>query len=118
MANSIVETVLSEARKRNARSVLEVQLVVGRLTMLGLEQLRYCYRLLTKDTPLEHSKLRIEQEESRVHCENCMFEGPIQFKQEPQYHLIFPTLECPRCGGGVEIVAGRGCFIKSVKLRT
>jgi len=117
MTNSIIETVLDEANKRNAKSVLEVHLVVGRFTMLGLEQLRYCYRLLTKDTPLEQAKLRIEREEGRVRCEKCKFDGPIQFKEEPQYHLVYPTLECPRCGGPVELTAGRSCYIKSVKLR-
>lgn len=118
MTNSIIETVLDEANKRNAKSVLEVRLVVGRYTMLGLEQLRYCYRLLTKDTPLEQSKLRIEREEGKVRCEKCKFEGPIQLKEEPRYHLIFPTLECSRCGSAVELIAGRSCYIKSVKLRT
>ncbi|MGQ9542772.1 MAG: hydrogenase maturation nickel metallochaperone HypA [Candidatus Bathyarchaeia archaeon] len=117
MANSIVETVLAEARRRNASSVLEVRLVIGRLTTLGPEQLRYCYRLLTKDTMLEGSKLRIEQEEGKVRCGNCKFEGSIQLRDEPQYHLVYPTLECPKCGGGVEVISGKSCYIKSIKLK-
>jgi hydrogenase nickel incorporation protein HypA/HybF len=118
MTNSIIETVLFEANRRNAKSVLEVHLVVGRYTMLGLDQLRYCYKLLTKDTPLERSRLRIEYEEGGVRCGRCGFEGPIQLREEPQYHLVLPTLECPRCKGAVELVAGRSCYIKSVRLRT
>ncbi|MEM3018417.1 MAG: hydrogenase maturation nickel metallochaperone HypA, partial [Candidatus Bathyarchaeia archaeon] len=106
------------AKRRNAKSVLEVHLVVGRYTMLGLDQLRYCYKLLTKDTPLERSRLRIEHEEGRVRCGRCGFEGPIQLREEPQYHLILPTLECPRCKGAVELVAGKSCYVKSVRLRT
>jgi hydrogenase nickel incorporation protein HypA/HybF len=117
MANSIIETVLNEAKKRNAKSVLEVNLVVGKFAMLGTEQLRYCYRLLVKGTPLEKSKLRIEGEEGRVRCEACNFEGPIHLEQEPEYHIMYPTLQCPKCGGTVEMVAGRNCYIKSIKLK-
>jgi hydrogenase nickel incorporation protein HypA/HybF len=117
MVSSVVETALAEAKKRNASSILQVNLVVGEFTMLGLEQLRYCYRLLTKDTILQHSTLRIEKQEGRVRCEKCKFEGSIQFKEEPEYHLFFPTLECPRCGGPADLTAGRDCYIKSVKLK-
>ena len=117
MANGIVETVLKEAKKRDASSVVEVRLVVGRFTMLGLEQLRYCYKLLTKNTSLEHSRLRIEREEGRIRCDSCGFEGPIQLKERLEYHLVFPTLECPECRKAVEMVSGRGCYIKSVRLK-
>jgi len=117
MANSIVETVLEEAKKRNASSVIEVAVVVGEFSMLGLEQLRFSYRVLTEDTPLANSKLRIKREDGKVRCGGCGFEGPIQFKQKQEYHLVFPTLECPRCGEAVEMVAGRGCYVKSIKLR-
>ncbi|MBS7650499.1 MAG: hydrogenase maturation nickel metallochaperone HypA [Candidatus Bathyarchaeia archaeon] len=117
MAKGIVETVIAEANKRNAKSVSEVCLVVGKLSMLGLDQLRYCYKLLTKDTILEESKLKIELEEGQVYCERCKFEGPIKIREDPQYHIVYPTLECPECGGEVEVVSGRNCYIKSIKLR-
>ena len=45
MTSQIVNCVLEEAKKHNARRVSEVHLVVGKLTFLGLEQVRFAYEM-------------------------------------------------------------------------
>ncbi len=118
MASNLVDIAVQEAKKRNATSVIEVNLVVGKFSMLGLEQLRYCYNLLIKDTPLENSKLEVEYEDGKIHCDKCKYEGPIQMQEEPEYHIIFPSLVCPKCGNAGEIISGRDCYIKSMRVKT
>ena len=116
MTNQIVQNVLAEAEKRKAKKVTEVHLVIGKLTFLGLEQVRFAYEALTKGTIMEGSKLIIEEQEGVVKCNHCGFEGSFQYEDNPMYHEPMPTLKCPKCGNVVNIVAGNECTIKSIKM--
>lgn len=118
MATQIVETVLQEAEKHNAKKVTEVHLVIGKLTFLGLEQVRFSYDILVKDTIMKGSKLYIEEKNGVVKCSSCGYEGDFMYEDDPMYHLPTPTLHCPKCGGVVDIIGGRECTIKSIKLVT
>jgi len=116
MTSSIVNLVLEEAEKRGAKKVLRVNLVIGKLTFLAVEQIRFSYNLLVKNTILEGSKLRIEEREGVGECDSCGYKGPIESKEDPVYHFSFPSLLCPRCGSTVRIVDGRECLVKSVRV--
>jgi len=112
----IVESVLSEAEKYGAKKVLEVKLTVGKLAVLSIEQVKFYYELLTKETVMEGSKLIVEEVEPLVECENCGYKGDIQSKGEDIYHFLIPTLTCPKCGKKVKIVRGKEVVVKSVKV--
>ena len=116
MTSQIVENVLREARKHNAKEVAEVRLVIGKLTFLGLEQVKFSYRVLTEGTIMENSRLFIETKDGVVKCGSCGYEGSFNYEDDSVYHISVPTLQCPKCDGTVDIVGGRECLIKSVKL--
>lgn len=116
MTTQIVENVLQEAREHNAKKVVEVHLAIGRLTFLGIEQVRFSYQVLIKGTLMDGSKLYIEEKDGVVRCARCGYEGSLNYEDDPMYHVPAPTLLCPKCGGVVQIVGGRECTIKSVKL--
>ena len=50
MATQIVENVLEEAKRHDAKKVAEVHLVIGKMTFLGVDQVRFSYDVLVKDT--------------------------------------------------------------------
>lgn len=116
ITTQIVESVLQEAKKRNAKKVIEVQLMIGKLTFLNPEQVRFWYEVLTKDTIMESSKLKIEESEGIVKCPKCGYEGDFRYVDDPALHIPTPTLSCPKCGDVVEIVGGKDCLIKNVKM--
>ena len=119
ITSQMVQTVLAEAQKQKAKRVLEVHMVVGKLSFLGLEQVRFGYKVLVKGTIMDGSKLFIEEKEGQVKCPSCGYEGEIGYEDDSPYHIAgIPTisLRCPNCKGTVEIVGGRECLIKSVKL--
>jgi hydrogenase nickel incorporation protein HypA/HybF len=116
ITSQIVQSVLAETEKRKAKKVTAVYLVVGKLTFLGLEQVRFAYEVLTKDTIMEGSKLIIEEQEGIVKCNNCGYEGGFKYEDDPLYHVPVPTLKCPKCGNVVSIVAGKECTIKRIKM--
>lgn len=116
MTTQIVNYVLEEAKKHNAKHVNEVHLIIGKLTFLGVEQVKFAYDLLVKNTIMEGSKLHIEEKNGIVKCNNCGYEGGLKYEDDPVYHIPSPTLNCPKCGDVVNIVGGKECTIKSIKL--
>ena len=115
MVSHIVQSVLAEADKNNAKKILEVHLIIGNLTFLGIDQVNFSYRVLTKNTKMQGSKLKIETRDGIVECNSCGYRGTICYENDSIYHLSFPTLNCPKCGCVVKIVEGQECIIKNIK---
>jgi hydrogenase nickel incorporation protein HypA/HybF len=116
MTTQIVETVLAEAKKHGAKKVIEVKLVIGKMTFLGTDQIGFSYKILTEDTILKGSKLTIEEKEGVIECPSCGYKGTVPIKDDPAYHIPVPTLQCPECGRAAKIVEGKECTIKSIKM--
>jgi hydrogenase nickel incorporation protein HypA/HybF len=107
---------MKEADRRKAKKVVEVDIAIGSLTFLNPEQIRFWYEMLTKDTTMEGSKLVIEESLGTVRCPKCGYEGNFKYIDDPAFHLSLPTLQCPKCDGLVEIISGKDCIIKSIKM--
>ena len=116
MTSQIVHNVLAEAEKRGAKKITEVHLVIGKLTFLGLEQVRFAFEALVKGTIMEGSKLIVEEQEGTVKCNHCDYEGGFKYEDDPLYHVPVPTLKCPKCGNAVSIISGKECTIRNIKL--
>ena len=111
----IIDSILAEANKRRAKRIEAVDLEVGEYTMLGDEQLKFAYEILSKENPLlEGSELTIKHLKGRIKCK-CGFEGDVKPAEESP-HKIVPILECPKCCGAAEIVAGRECVIRNIRM--
>lgn len=115
--SQIVEAVLSEAQKQNAKEVTEVEVEIGDLTFLGLEQVKFAYEILTDKTIAKNSKLRIKQMHGRGKCESCGYDGPLWYLNDPQFHISFPTFNCPKCEKPLSITGGRECVIRRIRIK-
>jgi hydrogenase nickel incorporation protein HypA/HybF len=113
--SGIVESVLKELEKHQVIRVEEVQLTLGELTYLGEEQLQFAYEIITRDTPLEGSKLVIEPEDTELQCVSCGYQGPAD-KLGAEYHMSMPSLVCPKCKGKVRVLKGQSCRVTSLKV--
>jgi len=111
----IVEKVLSELEKHDVIKVEEVQLTLGEMTFLGEEQLQFAYEIITRDTPLEGSKLIIEPEMTELLCLSCGYQGKADNIGE-EYHMSMPSLICPKCRGKVKVLKGQSCRVTSMKV--
>jgi len=114
--SQLVEKVIEEARKRDAKRVLEIELDVGQLSFLNPEQMRFAYNVLSKGTILENSRLIINIMDAHVRCEVCGFDGKPDYVDDASYHVSTPLFLCPVCGSPVEVLEGKGCIIKRVRL--
>ena len=116
MATQLVENVLAEAKRNGAKKVAEVHLVIGKMTFLGKDQIRFAYDILKKDTMMKDSELIIEEQDGVIQCDSCGFKGPVPIEDDPAYHIPVPTLKCPKCGKEAKIVEGKECTIKSIRI--
>ena len=113
----IIAAINVELDKYNVVSVKTVTLTVGRLTNLGAEQMGFAYEIMSKNSILEGSELVVEEEDIKVSCGNCGYEGPVkdlEFGEDS--HLRIPILSCPECGSTVTILTGRSCCVKSIDI--
>ena len=115
--SQIVEAVLDEAEKQHAVKVIEVDVEIGDLTFLGIEQVRFSYKILTDKTIAKNSKLKINRVPGRGRCESCGYDGPFSCLEDKQFHMVVPTFNCPQCGKSLSISAGRECVIKRIRIR-
>ena len=113
--SDIIKAALAELTKYDVLKVEELQLVIGDLTSLGEDQLRFAYEIMTKNTILENSELMVEAEHVRLKCAGCGYEGPADTLESDYHEHTVPILSCPECGGGVEITAGEACRISTIK---
>ena len=116
MTKQIVETVIASAEANKARKVSDVYLVIGKFTFLNPQQIRFWFNLIKKDYPITtKSVLHVKSKEGVVRCENCGYKGEIKYIDDPLYHLVVPSLECPKCKSIVAIIEGKECKIESIK---
>ena len=69
VTSQIVENILKEAERHKAKKVVQVNLAIGKLTFLGIEQVRFTYKLLVKGTIAEKSKLAIKEKDGEYWSE-------------------------------------------------
>jgi len=118
MARSIVDTVLEAAKDEGGEEVLEIDLVIGELTLLSPDQMEFWVREMLRGTIGEGAEVRIEQRGPQVRCKGCGYEGDVEVSDNPIYHLMAFTPTCPRCGSTeLEVVAGNECMIRNIRAR-
>ncbi len=117
VVTSLVDAVIKELSKYNVTKVNCINVVIGDLTNLGEEQLKFAYEIVTRGTILEGSEMNIEHEQIKLHCDSCGFDGPAKVISDPDFdtHSI-PILACPKCGGSVTVTSGQSCTVKSMDI--
>lgn len=117
IVSQLIETVLAEVKKRGGKKILEVEVEVGELSFLNVEQMRFAYSVLSAGTLLEGSNLTIKVVSAHVKCQSCGFEGNPSYQDDPSYHISKPIFLCPVCGNPLKVIEGIGCTIKRIKFQ-
>lgn len=110
----LVSALLDELEGRDIYKVKEVRLEIGELTFLGEDQLSFAYEVLGKDTILEGSKLNVKEIEAKVRCDECGYEGGVEYSDEKAFHFNVPVISCPECGAKPKVIQGKETKIVGV----
>jgi hydrogenase nickel incorporation protein HypA/HybF len=87
--------------------VERVNLKIGKLSAVVPESLRFCFEVVSKDTPLAGAELAIEETPVLARCKTC----------DERWTIEEPVFICRACGGGeLEILSGRELDIVSIEI--
>jgi hydrogenase nickel incorporation protein HypA/HybF len=86
VATSVLDTVLAEAEKINAKPIT-ARISCGQLNPINDEALNYAFELASKDTPAEGMKLNIIHIPIKTECDDC--------NKESDFNIYSPL--CPHC---------------------
>lgn len=115
IAGAIIDAVLDTAKKNDARKVNEIFIEIGELTALNPDQLMFIFKTITAGTVAEGARYDIRLVKPLISCRVCSYSGPVEFFEK--LHFLLPMIKCPGCGGSdIDIVAGRECCIKRIKI--
>lgn len=104
----IVETVSESAQAANAKQILATYLRVGALAGVVKDALLFSYDLATQDTPLQGSKLIIEEVPVVIFCETC--NNTIELPSVQSFR-------CPVCQTpSADIRQGRELEVRSIEI--
>ncbi len=85
----------------------KINLKVGRLASVVPSSLRFCFEIISKDTPLSNAELNIEEIPVTAKCKDCQHEWIIDD----------PAFSCKSCGSGsITILSGRELEISSIEI--
>lgn len=104
ITQSVVSTV---ADRCEGREVDQVTLLIGRLSGVVADSVRFCFELCTMGTELEGAELDIVDVPGRARCRECQ-----ELVELPDFIAL-----CPCGSADLEILAGEELSIQSVEVK-
>jgi len=87
--------------------VEKVNLKIGKLSSVVPDSLRFCFEILSKDTPLASTELNIEEIPVVARCMECNIEWTINK----------PVFVCKKCNSGsIKIISGQELDVVSIEV--
>ncbi len=117
VAQSIVDTILQVAKANEATQVLEVNLEVGEISLVNMDQLNWYIDMLTEKTIAKGMKVKVMEMSTTILCTACGYEGGVNYEEKSQHggHLKVPVFECVECGSPeTKVQEGRELRIKDI----
>lgn len=116
VTKEIVSEVKKIAKEKNASSVNEIRLEVGKLSHLNISQLRFCFNsLIDTEELLRDVDLVIEEKEVFINCE-CGYSGEVG-EEDKKISALAAKLKCPSCGNlSPSIKSGEEILIRDIKI--
>ena len=137
VAQSILDAVLSEGEKSNAKKIKEINVEVGELMQIDVEALKTMLMLLLKGPKLAHAQLKLKIRKASFACRKCsekwgMSEAKKQLSRTPDELLVrepdskelplhflpylYPAfIRCPKCGSSDTVVTqGEGIRLRGL----
>ena len=107
ITQSLFDIVLEQAKQSRAKKVICIKLVIGDMTGVVGDSVRFYLDFLSKDTIAEGARLNIEVVPTKARCRKC----------EKIFELGEFSWNCPGCGGsGLEIIGGTELFVESIEV--
>jgi hydrogenase nickel incorporation protein HypA/HybF len=105
ICGSIAEIV---TRRASGRPVDTIHIRVGQLRQVVPDTLVYCWNVASADTPLDGSRLELENIPARIKCRSCEAVSDLG---------EYPIMLCDACDGAdVEVISGQEFIVTALEL--
>jgi hydrogenase nickel incorporation protein HypA/HybF len=109
IVEALLEQIRQELRLHPGEVLRNVRLRVGQLRQVVPESLTFCYDAAVHGTPLEGSRLEVEERPAEARCQRCC----LTFSVADQWFV------CPRCEAtGADLLKGDELQLISLELET
>ena len=108
IASQVVKIALSSVPPDMPDAKVEqVNLKIGRLSSIVPDSLKFCFEIITQETPLNGARLKIEEIPVVAKCKAC----------ETEWIITGPVFKCEACNSGsIEILTGQELEITSIEI--
>lgn len=107
IAQNILDIVKENLPANGGGKVKTVKVRIGELAGVIPDSLEFCFAAITRDTPMEESKLEIERTAIVARCMNCGAESVIQ-------ELVF---KCPACESvNMKVISGNELQVAEIEV--
>jgi hydrogenase nickel incorporation protein HypA/HybF len=115
ISDEIVRTAFDTVEKNGVKKVLSIQLEIGELTLLNVEQVTFWIDELFKGSVAEGAKVKVKTIKARIKCESCGNKGGITPDQQDPFQHFIPY-SCPKCGSfEIKIEKGKECILRKIQ---
>jgi len=115
ISDEIVRNVLDAVKENHVKEVLSIQLEIGELALLNVEQVTFWIHELFKGSVAEGAKVKVRTIGARIQCESCGYRGGINLHPPDSFQHAVPY-SCPKCHSfEIRIKKGRECYLKRIQ---
>jgi len=108
ITQSMLDLVLEQAKKAEAKEVGKINLVIGEMTGVVEQCIQFYFNLLSQETIAEGAALHFTIVPTRARCRVC--DKPFELKEF--------DWSCPYCqGNSMEIISGKELFVESIEVK-
>jgi hydrogenase nickel incorporation protein HypA/HybF len=108
LAQAALDLVLETAREHGAKRVTSITLSVGALAQANADSLAFWLGALAEGGIAEGARIDVVEVAAEGECRECGRRYPVE---PPSW-----SLECPECGRGGELAAGRELTVSSIEV--
>ncbi len=107
ITQSMLDVVLGQAEKAEAKSIGKINLVIGEMTGVVDRAVQFYFNFLSKGTAAEGALLTFKVIPTTAKCRNC----------HKEFKLGEFDWTCPHCqSNNIEVVGGKELFVESIEV--
>ena len=107
ITESVLNLAVEKANEANAEKITRINLVVGELSGVVDECVRFYFEHISKDTKADGAELCFETVPTKLRCRKC----------EKDFSPVGMEWLCPDCQEpSIEITSGRECYMESIEV--
>ncbi len=107
ITQSMLDLALEQAKKNNAICIQKVSVIIGEMSGVVDECVRFYFEILSEGTIAEGAELAIRSIPATARCRQC----------ETRFEVHGMDWICPMCGKAqIEIVGGKELYLESIEV--